>query len=263
VEFKVAHYPESAKQVSLDEPCFLHVSAPPWYGNPMKKVLLSWSSGKDSAWALHVLQQQGEYEVAGLITTINSAFDRVAMHGTRRELVEMQAEAAGLPLIKASLPWPCSNADYESAMKQVCERAVAEGVSAIAFGDLFLADIRAYREEKLKGSGLEPLFPVWQIPTDKLARQMIEAGLRAKLVCVDPKQLDPALVGRDFDRRLLDELPRGADPCGENGEFHSFVYAGPMFSRQLPIATGEKVERDGFWYCDVLAAAALPCCAAQ
>ncbi|HMC30928.1 MAG TPA: ATP-binding protein [Candidatus Angelobacter sp.] len=219
----------------------------------MKKIWLSWSSGKDSAWALHVLRQQGEYEIAGLITTINSAFDRVAMHGTRRELVEMQADAAGLPLIKAPLPWPCSNVDYEAAMKKVCEQALMQGVSAIAFGDLYLADIRAYREQQLKGTGLEPLFPIWQIPTDKLAQQMIAAGLRAKLVCVDPKQLDAKFIGRDFDLQLLSELPSGVDPCGENGEFHSFVYGGPMFSRQLPIAMGEKVERDGFCYCDVLA----------
>ncbi len=221
----------------------------------MKKILLSWSSGKDSAWALHVLRLQGEYEIAGLITTINSAFDRVAMHGTRRALVEMQAEAAGLPLIAAPLPWPCSNADYERAMKQVCDQALAQGVSAIAFGDLFLADVRAYRERQLQGTGLEPLFPIWQIPTDQLARQMIESGLRARLVCVDPKQLDPSFVGRDFDHELLHDLPPGADPCGENGEFHSFVYGGPMFSRQLPIVAGKKVERDGFWYADVLAAA--------
>ena len=219
----------------------------------MKKIWLSWSSGKDSAWALHVLRQQGEYEIAGLITTINSAFDRVAMHGTRRELVEMQADAAGLPLIKAPLPWPCSNVDYEAAMKKVCEQALMQGVSAIAFGDLYLADIRAYREQQLKGTGLEPLFPIWQIPTDQLARQMIAAGLRAKLVCVDPKQLDAKFIERDFDLQLLSELPSGVDPCGENGEFHSFVYGGPMFSRQLPIAMGEKVERDGFCYCDVLA----------
>ena len=221
----------------------------------MKKILLSWSSGKDSAWALHVLRQQREYEIAGLITTINSAFDRVAMHGTRRTLVEMQAEAAGLPLITAPLPWPCSNADYERAMKQVCDQALAQGVSAIAFGDLFLADVRAYRERQLQGTGLEPLFPIWQIPTDQLARQMVKSGLRAKLVCVDPKQLDPSFVGRNFDQQLLNDLPPGADPCGENGEFHSFVYGGPMFSRTLPIIAGEKVERDGFWYADVLAAA--------
>ncbi len=222
----------------------------------MKKILLSWSSGKDSAWALHVLQQRGEYEIAGLITTINSAFDRVAMHGTRRELVEMQAEAAGLPLIKALLPWPCSNLDYESAMKKVCEDALEQGISAVAFGDLFLADIRAYREAQLKGTGIEPLFPLWHMPTHALARQMISAGLRAKLVCVDPRQLDSGFVGREFDLQLLHELPRQADPCGENGEFHTFVYAGPMFKQQLPVMTGEKIERDGFCYCDVLAAAA-------
>ncbi len=223
----------------------------------MKKIWLSWSSGKDSAWTLHVLRQQGEYEITGLITTINTAFDRVAMHGTRRELVEMQAEAAGIPLIKAPLPWPCSNADYECAMKKVCNQALAAGVSAIAFGDLFLADIRAYREQQLKGTGLEPLFPLWLIPTDQLAREMIAGGLRAKLVCVDPKQLDPKFTGRDFDLELLSQLPPGVDPCGENGEFHSFVYAGPMFSRQLPVATGEQVQRDGFSYCDVLAAVPL------
>ncbi|HKD81542.1 MAG TPA: ATP-binding protein [Candidatus Angelobacter sp.] len=221
----------------------------------MKKIWLSWSSGKDSAWALQALRQQGEFEITGLITTINSAFDRVAMHGTRRVLVEMQAEAAGLPLLAAPLPWPCSNADYERVMKHVCDQAVAQGVSAVAFGDLFLADVRAYRERQLQGTGLEPLFPLWQMATDQLARQMIESGLRARLVCVDPKQLDPSFVGRDFDQQFLDDLPQGVDPCGENGEFHSFVYGGPMFSRTLPIVAGEKVERDGFWYQDVLAAA--------
>lgn len=219
----------------------------------VKKIWLSWSSGKDSAWALHVLRQRGEYEVTGLVTTINSAFHRVAMHGTRRELVEMQAAAAGLPLVVAPLPWPCSDADYESAMKNVCDQALAQGVSAIAFGDLFLADIRAYREQQLKGTGLQPLFPLWQIPTDQLARQMIAAGLRAKLVCLDLKQLDSTLVGRDFDFQLLSELPPEVDPCGENGEFHSFVFGGPMFNQQLPITTGERVERDGFCYCDLLA----------
>jgi uncharacterized protein (TIGR00290 family) len=219
-----------------------------------KKILLSWSSGKDSAWALHVLRQQNQYEVAGLLTTMNSAFDRVAMHSTRRALVEMQAQAAGLPLITAQLPWPCTNADYELAMKQVCDQAVAQGISAVAFGDLFLADVRAYRERQLSGTGLEPLFPVWQCPTRELAREMVRTGLRAKLVCVDPKQLSPGFVGRDFDQSFLDELSAGVDPCGEKGEFHSFVYAGPMFSAELAITMGEKVERDGFWFCDVLPA---------
>jgi uncharacterized protein (TIGR00290 family) len=221
-------------------------------GDMTKKVLLSWSSGKDSAWALHILRQQGTFEIAGLITTINSAFDRVAMHSTRRSLLEMQASAAGVPLIPVLLPWPCSNADYESAMKMVCDQAVAQGISAIAFGDLFLADIRAYRERQLSNTGLEPLFPLWQIPTDELAEEMIRSGLRARLVCVDPKALAPDFAGRDFDEPLLRDLPAGVDPCGENGEFHSFAYAGPMFSQQIPIVSGERVQRDGFWFADLL-----------
>lgn len=217
-----------------------------------KKVLLAWSSGKDSAWTLHVLRQQGQYEIAGLMTTINAAFDRVAMHSTRRALVEMQAAAAGLPLVAVPIPWPCSNADYELAMKKACDQALGQGIEAIAFGDLFLTDIRAYRERQLKDTGLEPLFPIWGMPTRTLAQEMISAGLRAKLVCVDPRQLSSAFVGRDFDQSFLSELPKGVDPCGENGEFHSFVHAGPMFDREIPILTGEKVERDGFWFCDVL-----------
>jgi uncharacterized protein (TIGR00290 family) len=216
------------------------------------KILLSWSSGKDSAWTLHVLRRQPQYEIVGLVTTLNSAFDRVAMHSTRRALVEMQAQAAALPLLAVPLPWPCSNQEYERIMKDVCARAVDQGVTAIAFGDLFLADIRAYRERQLQGSGLEPLFPLWQIPTDRLARQMIAGGLRAKLVCVDPKKLAPEFAGRDFDLQLLADLPAGVDPCGENGEFHSFVHAGPMFDHEIPVVAGERVERDGFWFCDVM-----------
>jgi len=222
----------------------------------MRKILLSWSSGKDSAWTLHVLRQQGLYDIAGLVTTINSAFDRVAMHSSRRTLVEMQAKAAGVPLIKVPLPWPCSNSDYECAMKSVCDRAVAEGVQAIAFGDLFLEDIRAYREKQLTGTGLEPLFPLWQLHTGVLARDMIRGGLRARLVCVDPGKLAPEFAGREFDEQLLQDFPPGVDPCGENGEFHSFVYAGPMFSREVPVVSGERVQRDGFWYADLLPAEA-------
>jgi uncharacterized protein (TIGR00290 family) len=217
-----------------------------------KKILLSWSSGKDSAWALHVLRQQGSYEVAGLITTINSAFDRVAMHSTRRSLLEMQAKAAGLPLIPVPLPWPCSNSDYEGAIRTVYDQAIVQGVKGIAFGDLFLEDIRAYREQQLKDTGLEPLFPLWRAPTDELAREMIRSGLRARLVCIDPKALTPDFVGREFDEQLLCDLPAAVDPCGENGEFHSFAYAGPMFSQPILIASGERVERDGFWFADVL-----------
>jgi uncharacterized protein (TIGR00290 family) len=219
---------------------------------PKIKLLLSWSSGKDSAWALHLLRQQPQYEIAGLVTTFNQAFDRVAMHSTRRALVEMQAKATGLPLFSIPLPWPCSNQAYEEIMKVFCAQAVAQGVTAIAFGDLFLTDIRAYRERQLQGTGLEPIFPLWQHPTDSLAREMIDAGLRAKLVCVDPKKLAPEFAGREFDHGLLTGLPAGVDPCGENGEFHSFVYGGPMFDRAFPVVTGERVERDGFWFCDVL-----------
>lgn len=220
------------------------------------KILLSWSSGKDSAWALHLLRRQPQYEIAGLVTTFNQAFDRVAMHSTRRALVEMQAKAAGLPLLPIPLPWPCSNQQYEEIMKVFCSQVVAQGVNAMAFGDLFLEDIRAYRERQLQGTGLQPLFPVWQIPTDRLAREMIDSGLRAKLVCVDPKKLAPEFAGRDFDCQLLADLPHGVDPCGENGEFHSYVYGGPMFDREIPVVAGERVERDGFWFCDVLPGAA-------
>ena len=216
-----------------------------------EKILLSWSSGKDSAWALHILRRQGEYEIAGLVTTVNSAFDRVAMHSTRRALVEQQAEAAGLPLQIVDLPWPCANADYERIMKKVCDQAVAQEITGFAFGDLFLADIRAYRERQLQGTGLKPIFPLWQMPTRELAREMIAAGLRAKLVCVDPAKLESKFVGRDFDEQLLADLPPGVDACGENGEFHSFVYAGPMFRNEIPVVAGEHVQRDGFWFCDV------------
>jgi uncharacterized protein (TIGR00290 family) len=226
-----------------------------WFlpGEKMKpKILLAWSSGKDSAWALHVLRREAKYEIAGLFTTINSHFDRVAMHGTRRALVELQAEAAGLPLAKIPLPWPCSNEEYERAMSAFCEQAVKQGVTALAFGDLFLEDIRAYRVRQLEGTGLQPVFPVWQIPTTSLAEEMIAGGLRARLVCVDPKALPANFAGREFDRELLRDLPKEVDPCGENGEFHSFVYAGPMFDREIPVKSGERVLRDGFWYADLL-----------
>jgi len=219
----------------------------------MKKVLLSWSSGKDSAWALHLLRQQPGVAVTALLTTFNSAADRVAMHAVRRELVETQAERTGIPLWGVDLPWPCANTEYEERMRAVCGRAVAEGFAAVAFGDLFLEDIRAYRIRQLERSGLEPLFPVWRIPTARLARDMIAAGVRAKLTCVDPAQLDKAFAGRDFDSNLLDDLPAGVDPCGENGEFHTFVHDAPVFSRPIPVRGGEIVERDGFVFADVLA----------
>jgi uncharacterized protein (TIGR00290 family) len=220
----------------------------------MKRILLSWSSGKDSAWALHLLRQSGEYEIAGLLTTFNQEFNRVAMHGVRRALVEQQATAAGIPLWAVPLPWPCSNADYEAIMAHTCAKAVAEGIATIAFGDLFLEDVRAYREKQLKGTGLEPIFPVWGLPTPALARQMISAGLRARLTCVDAAKLDAAFAGREFDENLLNELPEETDPCGEKGEFHSFVYAGPMFRRPIEISSGEVVIRDGFAFADLLLA---------
>src|SRR5215470_6972275 len=217
----------------------------------MTRILLSWSSGKDSAWSLHLLRQQGQYEIAGLLTTFNQAANRVAMHAVRRELVEAQAKAAGIPLCAVDLPWPCSNEDYERIMKAQCEAAVAAGIECIAFGDLFLADIRAYREKQLKSTGLQPIFPVWGLPTRELATTMIQAGVRARLTCVDPKKLAPEFAGREFDQQLFADLPAGVDPCGENGEFHTFVYAGPMFNCEIPIESGEIVTRDGFVFADV------------
>jgi uncharacterized protein (TIGR00290 family) len=220
------------------------------YDGGMKRVLLSWSSGKDSAWTLHVLRQQPDVEVVGLLTAVNTEFQRVAMHSTRLSVLEAQAKAAQLPLWIVPLPWPCSNETYEARMAGACKRAVDEHVDAIAFGDLFLQDIRAYRETKLKATGLEPLFPLWEIPTDALAREMVAGGLRAKLTCVDPKELPASFVGRDFDDGLLRDFPPETDPCGERGEFHTCVYGGPMFTTPLHLETGEVVTRDGFVFAD-------------
>ncbi|HTC32937.1 MAG TPA: hypothetical protein VK724_06180 [Bryobacteraceae bacterium] len=217
----------------------------------MKRVALSWSSGKDSAWSLHLLRQDPAIEVVALFTTLNEQFDRVAMHAVRRELLELQAESLGLPLWTVPLPWPCSNEQYEARMTALCQRATAEGVQAMAFGDLFLTDIRAYREKQLAGTGLEPVFPVWQIPTASLARTMIASGLRAKITCVDPRVLPAEFAGRDFDSHFLADLPPHIDPCGENGEFHSFVYDAPGFRHPIPVTVGEIVERDGFVFADL------------
>ncbi len=216
----------------------------------MKRVLLSWSSGKDSAWALQVLRREPSIDVMGLLTTLNEEFQRVAMHGTRRAVLEAQARAAGLPLWVVPLPWPCSNEIYEERMREACDRAIRENVDAIAFGDLFLHDVRDYRVRQLAPTGLEPLFPLWEIPTDRLAREMIAGGLRARLACVDTKQLPASFAGREFDAALLSELPAAADPCGERGEFHTCVYAGPMFTAPIPLESGEIVDRDGFVYAD-------------
>ncbi|MFN3652787.1 MAG: ATP-binding protein [Armatimonadota bacterium] len=216
------------------------------------RVLLAWSSGKDSAWALYVLRSAGEVEVVGLLTTLNQEFDRVAMHAVRRTALEAQAEAAGLPLLTAPLPWPCSNADYEVAMRRALEQAREQlRITHVAFGDLFLEDVRAYREERMRDTGLTPLFPLWGKPTRPLAEEMVAAGLRAVLTCVDPRRLSRDFAGRTFDARLLEQLPPDVDPCGEAGEFHTFVYRGPMFSRALEPAVGEVVERDGFVFADL------------
>jgi len=215
-----------------------------------RKALLSWSSGKDSAWSLHVVRQRADVEVVGLVTTINRQHARVAMHAVREELLDLQARAVGLPLVKVPLPWPCSNDQYEAAMAEAIARARAEGITAMIFGDLFLEDIRRYREEKLVGTGIEPLFPLWKSPTDRLARDMLAGGLRAVLTCVDPRQLPARFVGRQFDETLLAELPPGVDPCGERGEFHTFVWAGPMLESTIPVRAGEIIERDGFAFAD-------------
>lgn len=212
---------------------------------------LSWSSGKDSAWALHRLRAGGQ-RVTGLFTTVNAAYDRVAMHAVRRQLLEAQAAAAGVPLHVIPLPWPCSNADYERIMSGFVTEAQAAGVTAMAFGDLFLEDIRAYRENNLVGSGIAPVFPVWGIETASLAREMLAAGLCARLTSVDLARLDADYAGRNFDADLLSCLPATVDPCGENGEFHTFVTAGPMFSHAIAVAPGEVVVRDGFAYADLL-----------
>lgn len=216
------------------------------------RVWLSWSSGKDSAWALHVLRQTPSVSVVGLLTVLNRTHDRVAMHAVRRELVQAQADALGLPLQLVELDWPSSNAAYETAMRGGVAAARAAGVTHFAFGDLFLEDVRAYRVKQLSGTGLEPLFPLWGLPTRALAETMIDAGLRALVTCVDPKQAPRALAGRAFDRALLDELPRGADPCFERGEAHTFAHAGPMFRRALDVRVGPVVERDGFVFADVV-----------
>jgi uncharacterized protein (TIGR00290 family) len=219
----------------------------------MKKVLLSWSSGKDSAWAFHLLSKQPEFQIAALVTTFNGAANRVAMHAVRRDLVEAQAQRLNVPLWAVDLPGPCSNDQYEEIMKGVWRRATEEGIEAVAFGDLFLQDIRAYRERQLEETGLEPLFPVWDIATNLLAVEMIQTGLKAKITCVDSSKLDRSYAGREFDLAFLASLPETIDPCGENGEFHSFVYEAPFFTHGIDVRPGEIVERDGFVFADVFA----------
>jgi uncharacterized protein (TIGR00290 family) len=215
------------------------------------RALLAWSSGKDSAHALHVLRQRGDVEVVGLLTTFNSTHDRVAMHAVRRELVRAQADAVGLPLQEVEIPWPCPNGAYEAAMATAMEQAKGQGVEAVAFGDLFLEDVRRYREEKLAPTGLQPLFPLWGRDTRTFARELIDAGTRAWLTCVDPRVLPQEFVGRAYDDALLGALPASVDPCGENGEFHTFVWDAPEFRAPLRVRVGEVVTRDGFAFADV------------
>jgi uncharacterized protein (TIGR00290 family) len=214
------------------------------------KVLLSWSSGKDSAWTLHVLRREGAH-VAGLLTSINEAAGRVSMHGVREEVLRAQADAAGLPLFTIPLPWPCSNEIYEARLRQAVDGAVAAGFTHAAFGDLFLEDVRTYREERLAGTGLSPIFPLWGVPTSRLAEEMIAGGLKARIATLDPRVMPRALVGAEFDRAFIAALPPGIDPCGENGEFHTCVTAGPMFTAPVQVDRGAAVERDGFVYVDL------------
>jgi uncharacterized protein (TIGR00290 family) len=218
------------------------------------KAIVAWSSGKDSAWALHEVRRAGAVDVVGLLTTVTHAFGRVSMHAVREELLDRQAAALGLPCCKVRIPWPCPNHVYEAEMAAALAAARAAGVAQVVFGDLFLADVRAYREAKLAGTGLAPAFPLWGRDTGGLAREMLDGGLAATLTCVDPRKVDRALAGRPFDLALLAALPPDVDPCGENGEFHTFASAGPMFSGSIAVAPGEVVEREGFVFADVLAA---------
>lgn len=220
----------------------------------MQKILFSWSSGKDSSLALYELQKQG-YEICGLLTTITQDYSRVSMHGVRTELLEQQAQSIGIPLEKILISKSAGNAEYEESMKKVLEKYLAMGVTAVGFGDLFLEDIRKYREEKLSLVGMSGIFPLWGIDTHELARRIISSGFKAIISCVDSNLLDSKFAGRNFDEQFLADLPATADPCGENGEFHSFVYSGPIFSRAIPVKTGDVILRDNrFYFCDLLPA---------
>lgn len=216
------------------------------------KALIAWSSGKDSAWALHLTRLAGDFDVVGALTTVTDTFARVSMHGVREQVLLAQLDAAGLEPVIVRIPYPCPNDIYEREMAKAVAAAKARGITHIIFGDLFLEDIRAYRVAKLAGSGIEPVFPLWLKPTGQLARDMIAGGLETYLSTVDLKKLPTAFAGRKFDKTLLADFPRGIDPCGENGEFHSCVVAGPMFSRRIPVRVGETVERDGFAFADLL-----------
>ena len=217
------------------------------------KALIAWSSGKDSAWALHVARLAGEYDIVGALTTVTDTFGRVSIHGVREELLMAQLKAAGLPVAIVRIPYPCPNEVYEERMAMAMQEAIAAGVTHVIFGDLFLRDIREYREAKLKPIGVTPVFPLWDLPTDALAKDMISGCVEAYIVTVDLKRLPASFAGRRFDRQLLRDLPKGVDPCGENGEFHTFVAAGPMLKGRVAATVGDRVERDGYAYADVVA----------
>lgn len=219
----------------------------------MKTTLISWSSGKDSAWTLYKLQQNPDIRLAGIFCTVNSEFDRVAMHAVRVELLKRQAESINLPLEMIEIPYPCSNAAYESIMGEFVTKARKAKVDCFAFGDLFLEDVRNYRTRNLQGTGIAPIFPIWGVPTDKLSREMVGKGLKAVITCIDPKQISIEFVGKVYDEQFLNDLPQEVDPCGENGEFHSFVYDGPMFKSPIDVSVGTVTQRDGFVFADVLA----------
>ena len=218
----------------------------------MKKTLMSWSSGKDSAWALYRLKQNPEFEILGLFTSVNRKYERASMHATRTAMLERQADASGLPLQTLRIPDPCTNEQYAAVMRNFVAESTAKGIEYMAFGDLYLEDVRTYREDNLKGTGIRPVFPIWKIPTQDLAEQMLSAGVEAYISCVDLKKLPAGFAGRKWSRELIAGLPEGCDPCGENGEFHTIVAAGPMFKKSIPVRVGEIVERDGFAFADIV-----------
>jgi uncharacterized protein (TIGR00290 family) len=216
------------------------------------RAWMSWSSGKDSTFALQSLGP--DITVLRLLVTVNAEADRIAMHAVRRSLLESQAERLGLPVHVVAIPSPCPNDVYEDRMGEALRAAAREEVGAVVFGDLFLEDVRQYRERAMTATGIQPLFPLWSRPTDQLAREMVAGGIRAVVTCVDPSKLSPAFVGREFDDGFLNDLPPGVDPCGERGEFHTFVWDAPMFESPISVQTGEVVRREGFVFCDVLPA---------
>jgi uncharacterized protein (TIGR00290 family) len=238
--------------------CYTNFHHEPHGDDVTRKTLLSWSSGRDSAWALHVLRQQPDVDVVGLFCAFNEAFQRVTMHGVRIELVRQQAANVGLPIRLIPIPHPCSDAQYAAIMAAFVDQAKREGIGCFAFGDLLLEDVRNYREASLADTGIAPLFPLWGTPTGELSREIVSSGLRAIITCVDPKQLPTDFAGDEYDRSLLERIPAGVDPCGENGEFHTFAFDAPMFERAVNVSTGETVSRDGFIFVDLLPEQPLP-----